>query len=266
MKLTTTVIALLLYAYSFGVEARVGTQVRETFRASVTAVKGALGKGWQTAVIAPLALVTTCSLLACGQPVEVPNYADIIGVESADLVELGVSSAAAADYYSDPDIWKSPADYEGKLVVFRQNNLLELGVASDGGRHNELVVTDMEHKNGRRTIIKVWQIQGVYIYDSGLEGKNLTVNSADVKLRSHANFGDEAEARRLLRNKKLQLVSRVVHEFSNDLLMITPLYSTGNKPNKKGYWSFLDLGIRLEWDQPLQLFTSEDKVTWAEEE
>ena len=262
MKLTAMAMVLLLCAYSFFAgEARASKfpQMREAWRAAVTHVKG-LPAAAKSAVGITLIAAALCIGGTGCDLVDAPSYVGDLHTDQAALSTLGISSADA-DRYADKDIWKTPAEYDGKLIVFSQNGVFELGVASDGGRHNELVITDLEKKNGRRTIIKVWQVKGVMINDSSNVGKTITVEAGDARRRANNNFKEDKEARRILANKEVQLFGEVTEEFSGGWLLFVPEMGLGFKPDPK---KWLDLGIRA-FLEPVHLFTEIDSVlSWAE--
>ena len=167
---------------------------------------------------------------------------------------------ADAERYSDPNMLM-PADYDGMFVAFMQDGIIETGTAMDIGRYNELEITNLENMNGRRTIIKKWQIKGVLINDSDNTGNIMYVNSSDIKRKATTVFKEERAARQLLWNTDVTIFGEVVNEFSDGWLLFIPVMGTGFGPNEN---VFFDLGIRGLWDQPIYLFVQENKVTWAE--
>ena len=261
MRLTTFFMALLLCAHSFKVDAGVGkgTWLRNALRATTAQVNGMSSK-IKASVGIPLVIFAACASFYSCDRVDLPDYANsVIGVDNESFAELGISMADA-ERYSDPNMLM-PADYDGMFVAFMQDGIIETGTAMDIGRSNELEITNLENMNGRRTIIKKWQIKGVLINDSDNAGNIMYVNSSDIKRKATTVFKEERAARQLLWHKDVTIFGEVVNEFSDGWLLFIPVMGTGFGPNEN---IFFDLGIRGFWDQPIYLFVQENKVTWAE--
>ena len=244
MRLTTFFVALLLCAHSFKVDAGVGkgTWLRNAWRATTAQVNGKSSKV-KSSVIIPLVIVAACASFYSCDRVDLPDYANsVIGVDNESFAELGISSADA-EHYSDPNMLM-PADYDGLLVVFNQNGVLETGTATDIGRDYELEISNLEKMSGRRTVIKLWQIKGALINDSDNIGKIIYANSSDIKRKATTNFKEEHAARQLLRNKDVTIFGEVINEFSGDWLLFIPALGTRFESDEN---RLFDLGIRGFW-------------------
>ena len=141
VRLTTMVMALLLYAFSFGVEARNGA-VREAWRTSVTALQGVAGKGIKA--VGTFAVVATiCLNFNSCTAIDHPNYLEAITADEGAIAGLSVEEAAR---FSDSKTDFYPEDFNGLLVAYWQGNAMSIGIAEvvEGlGRH-ELVVKFLE--------------------------------------------------------------------------------------------------------------------------
>ena len=258
MKMTTLLMALLLCAHSFKVDAGAGTLLRNAMRATTTKV-GSMSSKVKSLVGVSLATVALCAgMMACDRA---PSYVDnLAGVVDEQVSEMGISSADAAIYEADK-AWKDPSIYDGLLVVFKQDKLLEIGIASHTGRHNEVVITDLERENGRRTIIKTWQIRGVLINDSELVGDNIEIESRHARLKETDNVKVDQAARQVLWHKDATIYGEVVSEFSDGWLLFYANYASGMPTNDK---KPLDLGIRVLEHQNIYLFARTDNATLTE--
>ena len=272
MRLTTFFVALLLCVYSFKVDASGGkaTWLRQAMRATVAKVEGvpSMVKAAMGITVVGIAL---CTGIGCDIA---PNYSNLINAAMyEDVAVYGVSSAEA-DYYANDNVDKSPADYHDKLVVFNQDGVLELGIARNTGRNNEVIVTSLEgrdgsieeavlkatgEKDGRRTIIKTWQIKGVWLNDSDYVNDIITVEARYAKRRETTNFKEEQAARELLKQKNVQVFGTVAGEFSDEWLLFTAALGTGFKMDED-IW--LDLGIRalISPDLQIHLLTKKDRL------
>lgn len=274
MKRAVLLVALLLLcAHSFKVDAVAGkgAWLRKTMRTAVTKVEGMPSKVRSALGIGLIGVALCTGVVGCDIA---PDYSNLINASMyEDVAMFGVSSERA-NYYANDNIDKSPADYHDKLIVFSQDGVLELGVARNTGRHNEVVVTSLEgrdgsieeavlkamgEKDGRRTIIKTWQIKGVWLNDSDYVNDIITVKARYAQRRETTNFNEEQAVRALLKQKNVQISGTVAGEFSDGWLLFTAVLGTGFKMDED-LW--LDLGIRVLISNDLQihLFTKKGRI------
>ncbi len=256
MRWTAFFLGVLLCANSLRVDAGVkSTWLREAMRAAATKV-GVSGKAMKSALVMPVAIIAACASFYACERRDFPSYTDFINA-SGETMELGIGKAESARY-SNPDIWKNPVDYDGRLVLFRQSGTLETGIGSvnDNLEHNELEVVGVEQKN-RRTIIKVWQVKGVLMQGSDNVGSVITVLTDDTMRRATESFREDRAARQILSNKGVTLSGGVVDEFVGvngaNWLLFVPQFGTGFPVDEPFF------GVKPITDL-MYLLTTEDKA------